>query len=106
MYVSKSDVIVTTVSDLMHGEEDTLHGDSGYIEAQKSPEAITRNKKGKKIKYVICRKPSSIKKLSKSGRYAAKKKKQKNHLFVAKWSTFAVVKKLFGYRKTRYRGLR
>ena len=47
---------VTAVSDLMHGEEETLHGDSGYIGAQKRPEAITRNKDGKKIKYVICRK--------------------------------------------------
>ena len=28
----------------MHGEEDTLHGDSGYIGVQKHPEAITRNK--------------------------------------------------------------
>ena len=58
----------------MHGEEETLHGDSGYIGAKKRPEAIRKNKKGKNIKYQICRKPSTIKKLSKSGQYAAKKK--------------------------------
>lgn len=62
---------VTAVSRLMHGEEDTLHGDSGYIGAQKRPEAITRNKKGKKIKYLICRKPSTIQKLSRSGQCSA-----------------------------------
>ena len=98
---------VTAVSDLMHGEEDTLHGDSGYTGAQKRPEAITKNKKGKKIKYIICRKPSSIRKLSKSGQYKAKKREHKKSSVRCKVEhVFAVVKRLFGYRKTRYRGLR
>ena len=98
---------VTAVSRLMHGEEDTLHGDSGYIGAQKRPDAITRNKKGKKIKYLICRKPSAIQKLSKSGQYAAKKAEHKKSSVRCKVEhVFAVVKRLFGYRKTRYRGLR
>ena len=98
---------VTAVSRLMHGEEDTLHGDSGYIGAQKRSDAITRNKKGKKIKYLICRKPSAIQKLSKSGQYAAKKAEHKKSSVRCKVEhVFAVVKRLFGYRKTRYRGLR
>ena len=98
---------VTAVSRLMHGEEDTLHGDSGYIGAQKRPDAITRNKKGKKIKYLICRKPSAIQKLSKSGQYAAKKAEHKKSAVRCKVEhVFAVVTRLFGYRKTRYRGLR
>ena len=98
---------VTAVSDLMHGEEDTLHGDSGYVGAQKRPEAIIRNKKGKKIKYLICRKPSAIQKLSRSGQYAAKKAEHNKSSVRCKVEhVFAVVKKLFGYRKTRYRGLR
>jgi IS5 family transposase len=91
----------------MHGEEETLHGDSGYIGAQKRPEAIVRNKKRKKIKCIICRKPSTIKKLSKSGQYKAKKREHKKSSVRCKVEhVFAVVKKLFGYRKTRYRGLR
>ena len=98
---------VTAVSDLMHKEEETLHGDSGYIGAEKRPEAITINKKGKKIKYIICRKPSSIKKLSKSEQYKAKKREhQKSSVRCKVEHVFAVVKRLFGYRKTRYRGLR
>ena len=40
---------VTATSELMHGEEETLHGDSGYIGANKRPEAIKKNKNGKKI---------------------------------------------------------
>ena len=98
---------VTATSELMHGEEETLHGDSGYIGANKRPEAIRKNKQGKKIKYIINRKKSSISKLSKSGQYAAKKKgHEKSSVRCKVEHVFSVVKKLFGYRKTRYRGLR
>ena len=63
--------------------------------------------KDKKIKYKINRKPSQIKKLSKSGQYQAKKAEHKKSSVRAKVEhVFAVVKRLFGYRKTRYRGLR
>jgi len=34
----------------MHGEEETLHGDSGYLGADKREDAIIKNTKGKKIK--------------------------------------------------------
>ena len=98
---------VTATSELMHGEEETLNGDSGYIGADKRPEAIRKNKQGKKIKYIINRKKSSINKLSKSGQYAAKKREhEKSSVRCKVEHVFAVVKRLFGYRKTRYRGLR
>ena len=98
---------VTATSELMHGEEETLNGDSGYIGADKRPEAIRKNKQGKKIKYIINRKQSSINKLSKSGQYAAKKREhEKSSVRCKVEHVFAIVKKLFGYRKTRYRGLR
>ena len=98
---------VTATSELMHGEEETLNGDSGYIGADKRPEAIRKNKQGKKIKYIINRKQSSINKLSKSGQYAAKKREhEKSSVRCKVEHVFAVVKRLYGYRKTRYRGLR
>jgi len=98
---------VTATSELMHGEEETLNGDSGYIGADKRPKAIKKNKNGKKIKYVINRKQSSINKLSKSGQHAAKKREhEKSSVRCKVEHVFAVVKRLFGYRKTRYRGLR
>ena len=98
---------VTATSELMHGEEETLHGDSGYIGADKRPEAIKKNKCRKKIKYIINRRPSSVQKLSKSGQYAAKKREhEKSSVRCKVEHVFAIVKKLFGYRKTRYRGLR
>lgn len=55
----------------MYGAEERAYGDSGYAGASKRPEAIKKNKNGKRIKYIINRRPSSIKKLSKSGQYAA-----------------------------------
>ena len=98
---------VTVMSELLHGEEERAYGDSGYIGANKRPEAIKKNKNGKKIKYLINRRPSSIKKLSKSGQYAAKKKEhQKSSVRCKVEHVFAVIKNIFRHRKTRHRGLR
>jgi IS5 family transposase len=96
---------VTMTAKLLHGEENTVHGDSGFIGADKREDAVLRNKKGKKIKYIINRKPSQIKKLSASGQYYAKQKEHEKSSVRAKVEhVFGVVKGLFGYRKTRYRG--
>jgi len=98
---------VTVIHELIQGEEETVQGDSGYLGAEKRPEAIKKNKDGKKIKYEINRKPSSIKKLSKSGQYAAKKREhQKSSIRSKVEHVFGIVKNLFRYKKTRYRGLR
>lgn len=98
---------VTQVSELMHGEEEIVNGDSGYLGAEKRPEAIKKNKQGKRIKYQINRRPSSMKKLSKSGNYAAKKKEHEKSSVRSKVEhVFSVIKNKFRYRKTRYRGLR
>lgn len=97
---------VTMTSELLHGEENEVYGDSGYIGADKREDAIIRNKKGKKIKYKINRKPSQIKKLSASGQHAAKKSEHKKSSVRAKVEhVFAVVKRQLRYRRTRYRGL-
>jgi len=98
---------VTMTPELLTGEEDVVYGDSGYIGAEKRDNAITHNKQGKKIKYRTNRKPSQIKRLSKSGQYKAKKKEhQKSSVRAKVEHVFAVIKNLFGYRKTRYRGKR
>ena len=64
---------VAEVPKLLTGEEETVYGDSGYLGAGKREDAVVRNKAGRKIKYKINRRPSQMKKLSKSGQYAAKK---------------------------------
>lgn len=98
---------VTVMSELLHGEEERAYGDSGYIGAKKRPEAVKKNKNGKNIRYIINRRPSSIRKLSRSGQYAAKKREhQKSSVRYKVEHVFAVIKNIFRYRKTRYRGLR
>ena len=62
---------VAEVPKLLTGEEETVYGDSGYLGAGKREDAVVRNKAGRKIKYKINRRPSQMKKLSKSGQYAA-----------------------------------
>ena len=92
---------------LLYGEEDRVGGDSGYLGADKRKDAVKKNKAGKKIKYNINRRPSSLKKLSRSGQYYAKKKEhEKSSVRCKVEHVFAIVKRLFRYRKTRYRGLR
>ena len=98
---------VTVTHELLTGEENIVYGDSGYIGAEKRENAVVKNKCGKKIKYKINRRPSQMKKLSKSGQYKAKKSEHEKSSVRAKIEhIFGVVKKLFGYRKTRYRGLK
>ena len=97
---------VTEVPKLLTGEEEVVYGDSGYVGAEKREEAIVRNKSGRKIKYKINRRPSQVKKLSKSGQYAAKKAEHAKSSVRAKVEhVFGVVKKQLRFRKTRYRGL-
>ena len=65
-----------------------------------------QNKSGRKIKYKINRRPSQIKKLSRSGQYDAKKAEHAKSSVRAKVEhVFGVVKKQLRFRKTRYRGL-
>ena len=106
------DVTAANVSDvsetakLLTGEEETVNGDSGYLGAAKRPDAVVRNKKGKKIKYKINRRPSQVKKLSTSGQYYAKKVEHSKSSVRSKVEhVFAIVKGQLRYRKTRYRGL-
>ena len=97
---------VTMTSGLLHGEEETVNGDSGYVGAEKREDAIVRNKAGKKIQYRINRRPSQIRKLSRSGQYKAKKREHAKSSVRAKVEhVFGIVKGRLKFKKTRYRGL-
>ena len=98
---------VTMTSELLHGEEETVNGDSGYLGAEKREDAIVRNKAGKKIQYRINRRPSQLRKLRRSGQYKAKKREHAKSSVRAKVEhVFGVVKGLLKFKKTRDRGLR
>ena len=98
---------VTMTAELMHGDEERLHGDSGYLGADKRENAILKNHSGKKIKYIINRRPSQSKELSPRAKGQIRRREREKSSVRAKVEhVFAVVKKQLRYRKTRYRGLR
>ena len=97
---------VTMTAKLLHGEEETVNGDSGYIGAEKREDAILKNKNGKKIRYNINRRPSQYKKNSPRSKAQTKRREHEKSSVRAKVEhVFAVVKGELGYRRTRYRGL-
>lgn len=97
---------VMMMAELVTGEEDTVYGDSGYLGAEKREGAVLRNRKGKKIRYKINRRPSQAKNLSTRSKAQVKRREREKSSVRAKVEhIFAVVKGRFRYRKTRYRGL-
>ena len=97
---------VTVTSELLTGEEEEVYGDSGYLGAEKRPEALKKNKDGKSVHYKINRRPSQSK--NKSARSQAQIKRhehEKSSVRAKVEHVFAVVKLQLRFRKTRYRGL-
>jgi len=98
---------VTVVPHLLTGEETEVYGDSGYLGAGKREDAVARNRQGTRIKYKINRRPSQSQNHSARSRGQIKRREHEKSSVRAKVEhVFAVVKGLFKYRKTRYRGLR
>ena len=98
---------VTVTSELLTGEEEEVYGDSGYLGAEKRPEALKKNKAGKSVHYKINRRPSQSK--NKSARSQAQIKRhehEKSSVRAKVEHVFAVVKLQLRFRKTRYRWLR
>ena len=98
---------VTQVAGLMDGTEKELYGNSGYLGAEKREEAILTNNQGKEIQYIICARPSSLKKRYTGTEYekAAAAEHTKASIRCKVEHVFAVVKGMFRFRKTRLRGL-
>ena len=98
------DVCVT--ADLLTGEEEQVYGDSGYLGAEKRPEARKKNTAGKKIRYKINRRPSQSKNNSARSQAQIKRREHEKSSVRAKVEhVFSVLKLQLRYRKTRYRGL-
>ena len=98
---------VTQVAGLMDGTEKELYGNSGYLGAEKREEAILTNEQGKEIRYIICARPSSLKKRYVGAEYekAVAAEHAKASIRCKVEHVFAVVKGMFRFRKTRLRGL-
>ena len=97
---------VTVTSELLTGEEEEVYGDSGYLGAEKRPEALKKNKGGKSVRYKINRCPSQSKNKSARSQAQIKRREHEKSSVRAKVEhVFAVVKLQLRFRKTRYRGL-
>jgi IS5 family transposase len=94
---------VTLVDKLLHGEENMVGADAGYTGVEKRPEH-----EGREVIWQIAARRSTYKKLSKrSALYKAKRKieKAKARVRAKVEHPFRVIKRQFGYVKTRFRGL-
>ena len=93
------------VVELLQGTEKDVYGDSGYLGAEKKDDAILVNNEGHPIRYQINKRPSQLKKASgekfelfKAIEHAKSSVRSKvEHVF-------CVIKRIFHFCKTRYRG--
>ena len=94
---------ISQVDQLLHGEENMVGADAGYTGVEKRPEHD-----GRKVIWQVAARRSTYKKLDKSSvLYKAKRKieKAKAQVRAKVEHPFRVIKRQFGYVKTRFRGL-
>lgn len=90
----------------MHGKEE-VYGDSDYLGSSRRADTKKVNTDGKPINYEINLRPSSIRKMPQEEQEAIRKQEHKKSSIRAKVEhVFAIIKTKFGYRKTRYKGLK
>ncbi len=77
---------VCMIAELLIGEEQVVYGDSGYLGAEKRPEAVTTNKSGKRIHYKINCRPSQSKQNTNRSRAQIKAQRARNLPFEPKWN--------------------
>ena len=91
----------TVANDLLHGGEQAVYGDSGYLGAENRKNALSAKK------YKIMRRPSTIAKLPEDEQAKARQRQQAIAAKRAKVEhRFATIKRLFGFKRTLYRGLK
>ena len=91
---------VTQVAKLLHGEEETVHGDSGYTGADKRVERD-------EVSWHIAAKPSWVRAIKDDvlKRLTKKLETAKASVRARVEHPFRVVKRQFGFVKVRFRGL-
>ena len=94
---------VTVAHRLLHGQEETVCGDSGYTGLDKREEMQGKGDLG----YLIAAKPSVLKQIKRRGeqKLARELEHAKASLRAKVEHPFRVIKRQFGYTKVRYRGL-
>ena len=97
---------ITQASELIREDDETVYGDAGFIGIEKRPEILSDEKKSR-IEYRINRRPGTLSRKYKG--YALEmermEERRKSSVRSKVEHPFRIVKVLFGYRKTVYRGL-
>ena len=97
---------ITQASELIREDDETVYGDAGFIGIEKRPEILSDEKKSR-IDYRINRRPGTLSR--KYQGYALEmervEERRKSSVRSKVEHPFRIVKVLFGYRKTVYRGL-
>ena len=97
---------ITQASELIREDDETVYGDAGFIGIEKRPEIMSDEKKSR-IEYRINRRPGTLSRQYQS--YALEmermEERRKSSVRSKVEHPFRIVKVLFGYRKTVYRGL-
>ncbi len=96
------------VPELLEGSEDEVYGDSGYTGIEKREEIQHINQSGNEIHYMICARPSSLKKNFSGTAYEKARaiEHRKSSIRCKVEHVFAVIKGQFRFKKTRLRGLK
>lgn len=95
---------VTMASQLVRNDDHTLYGDSGYLGLQERPE-IKNDEHLSKMDFRINRRPSTVKKVDGNLGFEKQIEKRKSSVRCKVEHPFLLVKRYFGYVKTRYKGL-
>lgn len=90
---------ITEAHHLLHGKEESVSGDAGYVGIEKREEHVDRD-----VEWLIAMRPGNRNVLPKES-VAAKFEKLKAQIRAKVEHPFQRVKRQFGYDKTRYKGL-
>jgi len=95
---------ITKTAELLHGQEQQVHADAGYLGVEKRAEIVAL---ARKIDWQIAAKRGTIKTLAEGAEKEALKAVEKAKASVRAFveHPFHIVKNLFRHRKVRYRGL-
>jgi IS5 family transposase len=95
---------VTKTAELLHGQEQQVHADAGYIGVEKRAEIVALERK---IDWQIARKPGQIKVMAEGAEKETLKAMERAKASVRAFveHPFHILKNIFRHRKVRYRGL-
>lgn len=92
-------------SSLLQGTETEVYGDSGYLDSENKEDALLENNRKETVRYQINLRPSQLKKFTDEAYEVMRAAEHAKSSVRSKVEhVFCVVKRIFQFRKTRYRG--